>query len=302
MSRSKKSCLLLIFILLLQLCSCSYGTPSIKSEDEELKSKIVSQNNIGREFKPVEALSDVKTPKDAMNFYIYMVKNQQYDKIYSILADANKKTVKQDAYIKLLKLNDETVRFEDIQAIENDMFANHTIEGNSYERAFKYTVYQTYTDLVDGKVHNASGEKYVVYENGSWRIYGEGLKDYNKLLSDKYNDIGYMYLLGEGKPKDIQAGMSMLDEGLKYNKNNSLCYYNYAAAYEELGDFDKAEKYAQIAIEKAEDNERKSRSYCILGNVYEDKGQKNEAVKAYNKALDINPGNDVAKGYLQKIQ
>lgn len=112
-----------------------------------------------------------------------------------------------------------------------------------------------------------------------------------------------MYIEGSGnKSKDLNQVATILNEALKYSKDDIGVNYTLARTYTELERYDEAIKHANICIEKTNDNSQKADSYNVLGVIYEQKNNFNKSIECYNKAIQLNPNNQYAKTNLERVK
>ena len=120
-------------------------------------------------------------------------------------------------------------------------------------------------------------------ELGDWdrsvRHFEKAIKlDPNNLVV--YSDLGYC-LLEQGNP---QGAIYYLEESVRRGGAGLEEYCNISRAYMQLKEFDEAEKYLAIAIEK---NASSPIPHSILGDLYRSKGDNVKARKNYDWVLHI---------------
>ena len=69
------------------------------------------------------------------------------------------------------------------------------------------------------------------------------------------------------------------------------CHFNLAQAYNDLADFDNAQKHYMKALELDSGN---TKAYLQLGSIYEKKLKWNLASQIYDRVLSLDPGNPQA--------
>lgn len=94
-----------------------------------------------------------------------------------------------------------------------------------------------------------------------------------------FRDRGEVYLAGNQTSKALEQFL----KALEIYPDDPILHYDLALTYDMKGDLDKAEYHLKKAIKLKPDY---SNAYNYLGFVYFRQGRVNEAIEAYNKALD----------------
>eukprot|EP01100_Stratorugosa_tubuloviscum_P003677 TRINITY_DN1895_c3_g1_i1.p1 TRINITY_DN1895_c3_g1~~TRINITY_DN1895_c3_g1_i1.p1 ORF type:complete len:405 (-),score=232.35 TRINITY_DN1895_c3_g1_i1:59-1273(-) len=92
--------------------------------------------------------------------------------------------------------------------------------------------------------------------------------------------------------KEYQQAISKYTEAIKYNPENAIYYCNRAAAYSQLGQHEKAIEDSKLSILK---DSKYSKAYSRLGFAYFSLEDYEEAINAYNKAIELDPTNNILK-------
>tara|TARA_B100001540_G_scaffold143315_1_gene127177 strand:+ start:5930 stop:6919 length:990 start_codon:yes stop_codon:yes gene_type:complete len=83
-----------------------------------------------------------------------------------------------------------------------------------------------------------------------------------------------------------------------FSQLHHLVYYNIGLSYENLSEFDQAEKYYLTAYEL---NQNDTNTLVNLSSVYNEKGEFSKAIELINKAISLNPENRTLYSNLGKI-
>lgn len=117
--------------------------------------------------------------------------------------------------------------------------------------------------------------------------YADNVRAGNKLLNDgQYEKALEKYLEAE--------------KYLPSQKDAPELAFNKALAYAGLKDYDNAEENYRIAL-RSENSDIQKKAFYNLGNLYEQQGKIEEAVKAYINALRIDPSYEKAKKNLEYL-
>lgn len=132
----------------------------------------------------------------------------------------------------------------------------------------------------------------------------DSANNYNKILeveSGNYqalNNLGNIYRdQGEyGKAKEYYL------KALAINPKLKLTYKNLAFLLKMQNQFEEAIKVLESGIEKIEDKDDKISLYFDLGSYYDNNKQKDMAKDTYKKIVELDPSNQQAKDYLEKLK
>ncbi len=104
---------------------------------------------------------------------------------------------------------------------------------------------------------------------------------------DKAIALLYLGIMADNKG-DFKGALNYFDRGLKYDKNSSDLYLNTARTYRKIKDFENAVRNAEKshAISPG-----KTDSLILLGNISYELMKYDDAIKYYNRALDIDKMN-----------
>lgn len=101
------------------------------------------------------------------------------------------------------------------------------------------------------------------------------------------------------KQKDYQNAIEALEDALKGDDEDPAIYALMASSYRAQGNLPQASKMIQKALELESDNAIYHFNY---GNILQDLGHIEDAIKEYKKALELNANLEAAKEEIAKLQ
>ncbi len=182
-----------------------------------------------------------------------------------------------EAILKMMK--DENID------LASSLLVNHTKNPHSKKQAMGAedgTIFETPENLTK------KGES--LYINGN---YEEALECFQKTLElDGKNFIALKYqgMILQLKDEHIEA-LKSFEEANKISSDDPETLYYMAVSLYEVGDFQESKKLAEKVIKIRSDWDD---AWCILAMALESVDSEDEAIDAYNKALEINPLNKEA--------
>lgn len=240
-------------------------------------------------------------PAQALNDYYQDIKDSNLEGAYGLLATETTKNFPKEDYVTWQKYNKETETLKSVKVENSNEYKNKEIDGTTYKNAVEFNVTETGQDLFNDKEVTRNYKRYVVNDNGSWKVYREKA-DSKELIAKVMVDLANMYSEGKGKPKDLNQAATILNNALQYSENLPQVYYYLGRTYLDLTRYDEALDAINKCISKASDDTGKSSAYTVLGSIYVYKHQFGDAKNAYNKALELNPNNQYAKTNLQNLK
>jgi tetratricopeptide (TPR) repeat protein len=239
-------------------------------------------------------------PSKIINDYYDNVKNGNAEGVYSDLADASKKNFTKEDFIKFEKTQNEyqTLKSVDIKKIGE--YKNKVLDGNNYKNAIEFDVNEKDHSNYDNKDIPLEHKRYVVNDNGQWKVYRE--KENGKdMLADSMIDLASMYEDGKGKEKDLNQAASILNEATQISPKYNRTYFALAVIYYQLERYDESINAANKYMSNVNDNKNKSDMYNVLGLDYKGKKDYESAKKYFNQAIQLNSNNQYAKTNLQEL-
>lgn len=242
----------------------------------------------------------VEEPQKCIKDYYTKLKDGNYDGAYEMLATAEKKEiskVKFKEYQVALNQVSPVVNFTVVQQTAQKDITNTSGKGINYSGAFVFTVSQNLKNQLENKEVQSSNDRYVVRDNGALKVFT--YIDYKSAGSDIFADLGSIYLYGNEKGNDLNKAVTSFKKSIEWNIDNPRGYYLLGASYLGLKKYDEAIHNEKVAIEKTDDNYEKSDAYNVLGLAQQGKGKLTDAKSSFNKALELNPSNELAKNSLK---
>lgn len=239
-------------------------------------------------------------PSIVLNNYYDNIKSGSPELAYNDLADVSKKNFDKDDFIKWQRNEAEVMAFKSTDIKESNKYKNKILDGNSYKNAVEFDITENEHDNYNNKDTSIKYKRYVVNDNGKWKVYREK-EDGKDLLADSMNKLAWMYIDGKGKDKDMNKAAIILNEAIKAVPEYTGTYYTLAYTYCKLERFDESILSANKYIEKTTDDEAKSDAYNILGLSYEGKKDYTNASKYYNQSIKLDSNNQYAKSNLVRV-
>lgn len=243
-------------------------------------------------------------PTAFINSYLQEAKDSNLEAAYDKLAAKSKENYSKEEFILRNKLSFEVEPIKEMKTKKVSEGKNREIDGVKYKNFVEYDVTEKMMNLYDNKEETATSKKYVVEENGEWKVHkGINTKDGARIgIAKSYNSIGWMYMEGKGKDKNLNEAEAALNEGLKYDKDCSDLYYSLGACYYQLSRYDDSIKMINTYLEKETDNKAKSNGYHLLASNYLMNNSLDKAKEMINKSLELNPSNEAAKTFLASLE
>lgn len=241
-------------------------------------------------------------PSQVLNSYYQNIKDGDIEGAYDKLSEASKKNFSKEDFIKWQDVQKQIYVLKESKVDKANEFKEKELDGIKFKNVVEFSVVEKTHNVYENKEDTLSYERYVVNDNGSWKIY-RGEENGKEIVAEALNILACLYIDGKGnKPKDLNQAAIILNEALKYSKDNVGVNYALARTYGELKRFDEAIEPANKYIEKSSDNNQKSDGYNLLGVIYESKNNFNKSIECYNKAIQLNPNNQYAKTNLERAK
>jgi tetratricopeptide (TPR) repeat protein len=234
-------------------------------------------------------------PEEYLMGYYEDVVKKDVESAYNRLSIESQKNFSKDDFVLWHNLHTEVNKLvkADVELLEKEK--NFEIDGVIYNEVATFSVIETVEEFYDSKEQVYTSERYVVSEDGEWKIY-RGKEDGSLKVSELYNALSWMYLEGNGKSKDINQGLMVIKEGLNYNSDFIPLHYGLCYSYYTLGRYDESIEACERLIELSYDDEtQQSNTYNILGLSYQEKGDIESAKDCFERALDLDPNNEYAR-------
>lgn len=236
-------------------------------------------------------------PDEVLNGYYGNVKDNNLESAYEKYAEATKKNLLKEDFITWQKCSRESSTLKDTKIEKINEYKDKDLDGTTYKNAIEFNVTETLQDLYENKEITNTYQRYVVNDNGSWKVY-RGVENSKELIARAQNRLAQMYISGKGKLKDLNQAAAILNESLNYSKDVPSTYYSLGWTYGELGRYDESIDVINTFLQKATENKEKSDGYNLLGLSYKYKNNIDKSKECFKKALELNPNNQYAKSNL----
>lgn len=246
-------------------------------------------------------------PQDApaapLNKYYDSLLAQDYETAYSQLCQADQAVISQEDFITwqtLYKQTEEIKSFKLGNSKELDNFKDPF--GNRYTRAVEFTVSQT--DYVHQNQSDNTYEysRIVVMEDGAWKISrGETADIYQHRIYYGYTTLGTMYAEAKGVEADPAQALTYFTKALDYNESDMNLYFQTALLNLNVKQPAEAESLCKRALAKDPESEMASELQNLMGVALIMQERKDEARKAFEAAVQVNPANENAQNNLKNI-
>ena len=240
-------------------------------------------------------------PEDVVNEYYMSVADSKFDKAYNLFSKHTKDLYSKEDFVTLLNLEKEVVNLTGLKIDKSGTYKEKIIDGIKFNNVTEFEVVQKYIRIGSTEETSSTTVRNIVKENGKLRVYKEKF-DAKKSISNNYCILGKMYASGEGKDKDTNQAVAMFKKSLEYNPESFDSIYGLAEVNYELKNYDESEKYANDYISKTKDFEKKSDAYILIGDIYLQREDYDNAGKYYNKAQAENYFNDAASERKKKLE
>ena len=250
------------------------------------------EGGIGLAEKAVEVMEKlVEVTRD-------MVKSCQCRKgcptcIYSPKCGNDNKPLHKKGTIFILEAMLKMMKGESVD-LARDLVVNH-IETSTQPIKSSMVGAEGYQEFENPQNLTGKGESF--YLNGN---YTEALKCFQKALQMDENNLSALKYHGmilqiQDKPKDA---LKSLQKALKIREDDPETLYYLAVSLYNIGNYDKSKLNAEKLTKIRDDWDD---AWCVLAMALEGLDDEEAAIKAYNKALSINPLNEDAADNLKKL-
>lgn len=228
-------------------------------------------------------------PKEAIDTYNKSVIDADFAKAYELLSGQNQEEVSKEEYEQLQKLNNEITKCIHLDAKKAKEYSNQF----GYKYVTEYDVTEKWYSYSEDKEYTSTYKRYVVNDGGDWKVFNEG--NYKTSLASAFIELGWMYLDGRGKAKNLVDARKNLENGLAINPDYDYGHYLLSKLYNQENQFDNAISHAEKALDITQEDDIKTKAYYEIGMAYQGKGNPTKAKEAFQKAVDIDPLNEEAK-------
>lgn len=243
------------------------------------------------------------TPAAPLTKYFNSLLAQDYPTAYSQLCKADQAIISPEDFTTwqtLYMQTEEIKSFKLSSGKELDNFKDPF--GNRYARAVEFTV--TQTDFVHQSQSDNTYEytRTVVLEDGHWKISrGESADIYQHRIYYGYTTLGTMFNEGKGVKADPAQALTYYSKALDYNESDLNLYFQTALLNLNQKKPAEAEQLCLRALSKDPETALKSELQNLMGVALIMQERKEEARKAFEAAVQIDPNNSNAQNNLQNI-
>lgn len=244
-----------------------------------------------------------ETPQTPLKIYYESLLSNNHGAAYAQLCKADQAVVTAEdfnTWQTLYKQTEEMKAFKLSSGKELDNFKDPF--GNRYARAVEFAVTQT------DYVHQSKSEntydytRTVVLEDGKWKICrGEAADIYQHRLYYGYSTLGSMYEEGKGVEPDPAKALIYYTNALEYNESDMNLYFQTALLNLQAKNPQAAEELCRRALSKQPDPVMASEIQNLMGVSLTMLERKEDAKKAFEEAIKLNPENENALGNLNNI-
>ena len=239
-------------------------------------------------------------PKTIAEQYCQNLIDGNFEAAYNLMSSENKSQVTLEEFKDWQNTGNQLQKLISFNVIKEEQLDKYSFNGVEYPYAIKYTLSIKEENYITDKEDMMELEKIVVSQDKEWKLLDENSFRYK--YARIIDSLGCAYLNGDTFNKDINQAITCFLKAIEIDANYTYTYYDIACAYYDKEQFDKVLEYTNIGIEKEKDTELLSDLYNIAGNALEGQYKYDEAIKAYEKSLEINQNNVYAKDNLEYLK
>ncbi|MBO0555779.1 hypothetical protein EXQ41_06905 [Clostridium botulinum] len=159
-------------------------------------------------------------PEETLNKYYENIKSGNAEGAYEILCEQSKKDFKKEDFIKWRNTEKEVYKLKDVKVEKVKDFKGN-VNGIEFKKIVEFNVVQKGQDLYENEEGKQEFKRYVVNDNGEWRIYFGNKETGKQLTSLSLSQLARMYMYGKGnKTEDLDKATSLSEEAIKLDPNN----------------------------------------------------------------------------------
>ncbi|AUM99586.1 NTF2-like N-terminal transpeptidase domain-containing protein [Clostridium botulinum] len=167
-------------------------------------------------------------PEETLNAYYDSIKDGDAEGAYETLCEESKKDFKKQDFIKWINTEKEIYKLKDLRVEKVKEFKG-SLEDIEFKNIAEFNITRKGEDLYENKESKLTYKRYVVNDNGKWKIYF-GKERGNQLASLSLNQLARMYMYGKGnKTEDLDKAASLSEEAIKLDPNNKEAKANLKA-------------------------------------------------------------------------
>jgi len=236
-------------------------------------------------------------PKDILEQYYQGQLDGNFEASYNLLSSENKEQISLEEFKDWNNISNQLSKTNSFTTTKEEELTGYNYNGKEYKYAFKFiTSFKEY-DYITEKDTIYESIKIVVSENKEWKVLSE--ESYRTKYAYLTDYLGWAYREGKSFDKDVNLAISYFLKAIEIDPDYAATYYDIAYAYSYKEQYDKALEYTIIGITKQTDEIALSDLYNMKGTILQAKSDYEEAKKAYNKSLELNPDNVYAGDNLE---
>ncbi|BAQ14675.1 putative lipoprotein [Clostridium botulinum] len=167
-------------------------------------------------------------PEETLNAYYDSIKDGDAEGAYETLCEESKKDFRKQDFIKWINTEKEIYKLKDLRVEKVKEFKG-SLEDIEFKNIAEFNITRKGEDLYENKESKLTYKRYVVNDNGKWKIYF-GKERGNQLASLSLNQLARMYMYGKGnKTEDLDKAASLSEEAIKLDPNNKEAKANLKA-------------------------------------------------------------------------
>lgn len=265
--------------------------------------KLEQASNSGKSQEYISKALDLgkKDPATVLEVADFYTLNKKSDKALEVLEVIKKKESKNpfffialgDAYLQKNDGNNALQNYErNALPLNTNLPDTYVKIGRLYSRTRNYDMAMEFYNKAiqkDNQFSPAYQEVAEVYFKAG--LYKKAIEAYDKYLAiaDKDADSDFRYASFIFLNKDYEKALAILKPLVSKQENNAVLYRLIGYSQYELGNYDEGLANMDKFFSKAKETKILPTDYEYLGKIYSKKENKEEAIKNYEKALELDP-------------
>lgn len=242
-------------------------------------------------------------PATTLNKYFDAILSGDYPTAYNQLSQADQAVITLEDFTIWQTLYKQTEEIKSYKLGAGKELSNYKDPfGNRYPRASEFPI--TQTDFVHQSQSDNTYDytRTVVMEDGAWKISrGETADIYQHRIYYGYMTLGTMYTDGKGVEADPAKALDNFTKALAYNESDLNLYFQTALLNLNLKQPATAEELCKRALAKEPEADMASELQNLMGVALVMQEKKEDAKKAFQTAVEMNPDNQNAANNLNNV-
>ncbi len=238
-----------------------------------------------------------------LNRYFNATLAQDYSTAYSQLCKADQAVISSEDFTTWQTLYKQTEEIKSFKLSAGKDVNNFKDPfGNRYARASEFTITQTDFDHQTKSENTYEYTRTVVFEDGTWKICrGETADIYQHRIYYGYTTLGAMYAKGKEVAPDPEKALMYYTKALDYNASDINLYFQIALLNLNAKQPAEAESFCKRALSQNPEAAAASELQNLMGVAMTMQERKDDARKAFEAAVELNPDNQNAINNLQNV-